>query len=503
MKALLLISLLLFGCSENQIAGKGGSSEAENAIVGRVLYPDGTPAARVEVSAISTHFIPSPDSVALFPKDTTDGNGEFTIQNIVSGDWTIFVGIDSLGARRALQLGIDSLGDLGKGDLGWIRLAPTSMVRGEVDLTPGQNAIISIQGSPWFSTVDSLGRYEIPSIPEGSYQLHVLADSILLPKIQFSVLGGDTVSIDRLGTQNTIGGDLIILRDYLDNLGIRDFAERIAITSNSRIVGLDLTDLNLRTLPSFPSGLDSIHTIILRGNPLDSFPSSVLAFPGLSLLDLGKTGIQSLPITIESVPWLYALMLDSNRISNYPNGINRLPFIHILDLTGNQIQVIPDSMTNLTHLTILNLGYNQIRKLPDSLGSVESLRILSVHNNLLDSLPSSIGDLDSLQQLWAGVNRIRSLPSTMQSLSILDTLQLDANLLDSLPSWIGNLQSLELLYLLDNSLSSLPASIVNLTNMAYLRVRGNNLCTEPAPVVAWIETHDEMGIDWLSWQNCP
>jgi hypothetical protein len=120
MHGCLIGALLLCGCSS--LAPLTGTSEQGNArVTGAVIFSNGEPAARVQVSLIAAAYNPVTDGpVSRSRIDTTDVRGSFTFTNVDTGAYVVSaVQIDM--RTRALKTGI-----LVKGDTA---VVPVAMLR--------------------------------------------------------------------------------------------------------------------------------------------------------------------------------------------------------------------------------------------------------------------------------------------------------------------------------------------------------------------------------------
>lgn len=107
--------------------------------------------------------------------------------------------------------------------------------------------------------------------------------------------------------------------------------------------------------------LGSLHTLLLRGNPLLLTPWDVIVSDSLQELDLGHCGLRTIPQgTFISVPRLSRLYLDGNEIHTFT--FNMIPAgLRYLNLAHNRIVTVPtDVLTTMSYLRKLDLSKNPI-----------------------------------------------------------------------------------------------------------------------------------------------
>ncbi len=183
---------------------------------------------------------------------------------------------------------------------------------------------------------------------------------------------------------------------------------------------LDLSNLDLITLPVIPEGIERLYCSYNNLSSLsDNLPSS------LTYLSCYYNKLQSLPenlpssltylycmnnelITIpETLPSsLYWLDCKDNKIKNLPK---KFPdSINILDLRNNEITSLPETLPK--NLYSFYCSNNKIRYLPQNIPI--SLEILFCENNNISYLP----ELNCpLKNLWCENNELKTLPTYLSN----------------------------------------------------------------------------------------
>ncbi|MER7503003.1 COR domain-containing protein [Nonomuraea pusilla] len=181
---------------------------------------------------------------------------------------------------------------------------------------------------------------------------------------------------------------------------------------------------------------DDATTLELTNLDLESLPETLAGLTGLTTLHLGGNRLTRLPDWLRRLTGLTRLSLYVNQLTALPDWLGDLTRLTRLSLGGNQLKSLPDSLGRLTRLTTLSLYDNQLTTLPDSLGDLVNLTSLSLSGNQLSALPESLGGLVNLVELDLGFNRLRTLPESLGALTRLETFVLEGNDLVSPPKEI-------------------------------------------------------------------
>ncbi len=131
----------------------------------------------------------------------------------------------------------------------------------------------------------------------------------------------------------------------------------------------------------------------------------------LTVLDLSELDLTSLPTAIGYFTSLTELYIGHNQLTTIPDSIGNLASLTELNIHINQLTTIPDSIGNLALLTKLYIGHNQLTTIPDSIGNLASLTELYLGYNQLTTIPDSIGNLASLTELYLGYNQLTTIPA--------------------------------------------------------------------------------------------
>ncbi|MBD3256333.1 MAG: hypothetical protein GF383_14645, partial [Candidatus Lokiarchaeota archaeon] len=103
-----------------------------------------------------------------------------------------------------------------------------------------------------------------------------------------------------------------------------------------------------------------VHTLFLRGIPLETFPKEILQFKFLEYLRLEYAGLKSIPPEINELSLLETLSLEGNELSALPDSVKDLRKLDCIFLCCNRFPQIPPPLFRLPILNILCLAHNLI-----------------------------------------------------------------------------------------------------------------------------------------------
>ena len=116
-------------------------------------------------------------------------------------------------------------------------------------------------------------------------------------------------------------------------------------------------------------------------------------------LDLSSLELKTLPAAIGQLQHLYVLDLSSNQLTILPAEIGQLQHLYVLDLSLNQLTTLPAEIGQLLQLQILDLQSNRLTTIPAEIGRLLQLQALSLSLNQLTTLPAEISQLLQLDSL--------------------------------------------------------------------------------------------------------
>ena len=167
-------------------------------------------------------------------------------------------------------------------------------------------------------------------------------------------------------------------------------ARRIEAATSSNVTYLDLSFLDLKSLPESLRQLTNLTTLHLGGNQLRELPDWLAQLSNLTWLSLGGNQLRVLPDWLAQLSNLTTLGLSDNQLRVLPGWLGQLTNLTWLHLGGNQLRVMPDSLAQLSNLTWLSIGGSQLRVLPNWLGQLPKLTTLHLYRNPLVSPPAEV-----------------------------------------------------------------------------------------------------------------
>ncbi len=270
--------------------------------------------------------------------------------------------------------------------------------------------------------------------------------------------------------------------EKLENLKILDLSEcglsqsmyGSSISGLKNLKKLQVLDLSKNTISEMPEeigSLDTLETIILRGNPIKKYPITLDHAKFLKKLDIFDTNIEELPDSIGNHAILEEILL--------PVGIIEFPdsFVNLRNLKLLIASNVPKQLKDYKNLERFQLNNYKQEELPVSLTELSQLETLEINDcRALVKLPENIGNLRSLKTLIIkGSKSLKTLPSSIFNLKSLRTLNLYNNNLTDLYDRFGDFLNLEILNLSNNQIKYLPYSIYKLNNLIDFTIDNNPL----------------------------
>jgi internalin A len=204
---------------------------------------------------------------------------------------------------------------------------------------------------------------------------------------------------------------------------------------------------------------------------------------GATSLDLSYLQLSTLPEAIGRLSQLKGLNLSNNQLSTLPEAIGRLSQLKGLNLSNNQLSTLPEAIGRLSQLQKLGFSNNQLSTLPEAIGRLSQLKELNLSGNQLSTLPEAIGWLSQLKELNLSGNQLSTLPEAIGRLSQLKELYLSGNQLSTLPGAVQSLERLEALFLHRNPGLGLPDEVLGPTLREVLVAKLTRLPKTPREIL--------------------
>lgn len=159
-------------------------------------------------------------------------------------------------------------------------------------------------------------------------------------------------------------------------------------------------------------------------------------------LDLSGLDIKSLPSDIVKLPWLRSLDISNNQLSSLPDAVFTFKNLTKLNCSNNKLKDISENIKNLNNLTSLDLSGNKLNDLPANITDQKNLTKLDISNNVFEKIPLNILSMKKLTTLKLSNNQISTVPSQITQLALLKILDLSKNKLTKLPSGLEQCRNL-------------------------------------------------------------
>jgi len=258
----------------------------------------------------------------------------------------------------------------------------------------------------------------------------------------------------------------------------QDAISRIQAAKNSNATSIDLSALNLTTIPASLAELVNLEYLELQDNQITILPDFLAQLSKLKQLDLANNQVADIPDAFSHLADLEELNLNNNRIKAFPDFLTKLTKLESLYFSGNMIAAIPDSLAQFPNLKVLGLSDSHLASLPDSFGQLAKLEMLGLRANEFSSIPSPLAHLHNLEKLFISENRITSIPNFLATLSKLESIELAQNQIAVLPDFLSQLVELRKLDLSHNQIATVPDSLAQLTKLERLDLDDNPLPEE-------------------------
>jgi small GTP-binding protein len=138
---------------------------------------------------------------------------------------------------------------------------------------------------------------------------------------------------------------------------------KIKEAEENHYISLDLSDMNLSTLPKEIGKCNNLRELILWKNKITKLPKEIGNLKNLETLYLSGNKIVQLPIEIGELTNLRELYLAFNQIKEFPIELTYLKRLEKLVLDKNNIRELPFEFSNL-NLNFLGLDNNPLIKPP-------------------------------------------------------------------------------------------------------------------------------------------
>jgi len=201
----------------------------------------------------------------------------------------------------------------------------------------------------------------------------------------------------------------------------------------------------------------------------------------LEQLDLSYLNLDTIPWEVVNLYGLTTLDLSANPAMEWDTSIaflSQSKSIEEIILRHNKLVEISENFKKFKNLQAVDLSYNDklsIRQVLDVTRGIEQLHSLDLSHCEIRELPKTIGDQKKIWDLYLQHNRLTRVPVELGKLEELETINLSYNDISELPEEFGDLQSLERILISNNPLEFLPKDMENLNDLKYIELPKESL----------------------------
>jgi internalin A len=276
----------------------------------------------------------------------------------------------------------------------------------------------------------------------------------------------------------------------LSGLNLKTIPDDILSLSNTG--DIDLSYNKLRTIPEYVWELPNLKYVMLIGNPVESLPDRpglVIDLPTFSRLrdriDPNNVSLFiDFDIEEESANFWIEQLTKARNLHGLVVGRWAMTSSSRLDAPDPSvaIQKILDSLSRFDFLQYLSIRGFNLGKVPDAISKFSRLKYLGMASVELDSLPNWIATLD-LAGFSAAYNNLSVVPDSFRNMKRMDYLNLSGNPLRQIPAWIFELPQLKTLYMRQCDIREIPVEILRMPQLAFFESSSNPIKLPPEEVV--------------------
>jgi Leucine-rich repeat (LRR) protein len=150
-------------------------------------------------------------------------------------------------------------------------------------------------------------------------------------------------------------------------------------------------------------------------------------------LELSNLNLRTIPSNMSHLKKLIIFTANFNQIKYIDLSIFGIKTLNRLSLNHNMLFEIPAEIANLTELTLFSASVNKLKSVPEELFQLEKLEKINLTHNRLEKFEWNENELKSIKSLLLNDNRISHLSEKIADLKTLNELEMLANPLESIP----------------------------------------------------------------------
>ena len=157
-----------------------------------------------------------------------------------------------------------------------------------------------------------------------------------------------------------------------------------ALAFPDKVTRLNLSGMNMESLPQEISLFKNLTYLNLRNNHLRIFPEELSKLQNLKVLDLGGNLFSTISKSISSLESLEELFIDNEQNLDLESSIDviaAMPKLRILHLENNNAFLNNSSLLKLQNVNSLFVNRSMLRHVPQDICLMENLRLIDFQNN--------------------------------------------------------------------------------------------------------------------------
>lgn len=398
-KALLLLLLLLLcacapGGVSDEVAGTG-TNAGNGKVTATVLYHDGTPASNVSIFIRDESYLC--DTIRAGKPRVADYRtncaGNFYTDSLADGYFLLEIN-DNFLFSKVVSLSIENGNSYNLEDT--IYLNRGSNLKGSIaldDLPTGVPVYIQLRGLEYVQRLRSNGTFYFCNLPPGDHLVNVVSgssESGIVVDYAAKTKEDQTTSLDEISFPVSLEEDTLYVRQLLDLHGLdsipvmsvveigkgrvarlnlngyglhtipKGFGRLrcrfvylnqnsfthipIGLTVSKALIGLEMEDNQITTLPNQIGAPERLKYLKLSGNDFSGAIDQVVNYVGLRSLDLKRCGISELPSDIGTLHYLEELALEENELTDLPMGLTTITTLSEIGVNGNRLTSLSDEL---------------------------------------------------------------------------------------------------------------------------------------------------------------
>lgn len=197
----------------------------------------------------------------------------------------------------------------------------------------------------------------------------------------------------QLNIERTVHADRFEAQQRIMSCWRRETPQMQATDGTSIGLELDLSGLNLPSLPDLDTDFSHVGSLKLSRMNLATSPEGFLArFQGVRWLDLSGNQLRDLPPAVGEMPGLTRLFLQNNRIRLSPETARLLServTLRALLINDNDLRISPD-FSQISDMRTLNMAHSGLTVWPSGLAEQPLLDRIDLIGNQMTTIPASV-----------------------------------------------------------------------------------------------------------------